>query len=614
MNDRLDTNAAHHPLPLQIEGARGRLAALFYPPAADCAPRGGVLVAPPFSEEMNRCRSMVSLQARRLSALGFGTLVLDPFGTGDSAGEFSEATWNGWQSDMLTGADWLDVNAGGCVALLGIRLGAIMAVHIARQRPQVRRLIFWQPVLNGKTFYTQFLRIRLAAEMSRQGQFERVKSTNELRKMSSEGRIVEVSGYEIGPTLAGELDTLVLAPAEIAAALQVDWFEVVGAGLANAAGEAAEGAPDAAPAGAAPALLPVSANAVQKLLDQGVVVRPAVVTGPAFWHVHERELAPDLIEATAAAVAAWQATPTTSAPSRVVAPLPAPGSAERLVTFDCGHERLVGCLHGVDGSPHRGVVIVVAGGPQYRAGAHRQFVSLARRLADQGQPVLRFDLRGMGDSSGQYLGFQNSAPDIRSAIDALLQLQPTLQEVLLVGECESASGILFYAWQDSRVRGAALVNPWVRSAEGQAQVIVKRYYLDRIRSGDFWRKLVSGRFSPAASLRSLAQVVRDYLRGRRQFRQSQRAGAGDDMSHLPLPVKTATGLSRFEGRVLLLMSGHDYIAREFDEVTAASAAWSGLLQSPRLVRRDIENADHTFSRREWKDAAATAIADWARAA
>ena len=41
------------------------------------------------------------------------------------------------------------------------------------------------------------------------------------------------------------------------------------------------------------------------------------------------------------------------------------------------------------------------------------------------------------------------------------------------------------------------------------------------------------------------------------------------------------------------MSGRDYIAREFDEVTRSSEAWRGLLDQPRVQRTDIADADHT---------------------
>ncbi|KAB8057318.1 hydrolase 1, exosortase A system-associated, partial [Janthinobacterium violaceinigrum] len=59
--------------------------------------------------------------------------------------------------------------------------------------------------------------------------------------------------------------------------------------------------------------------------------------------------------------------------------------------------RLVGILS-LPAAPGPRGVLIVTGGPQYRVGSHRQFVLLARALAAQGVPVLRFDLRGMGDS------------------------------------------------------------------------------------------------------------------------------------------------------------------------------------------------------------------------
>jgi len=47
-------------------------------------------------------------------------------------------------------------------------------------------------------------------------------------------------------------------------------------------------------------------------------------------------------------------------------------------------------------------------------GSHRQFVQLARRLAKQGYPTLRFDYRGMGDSEGVYRSFENVGPDLQT--------------------------------------------------------------------------------------------------------------------------------------------------------------------------------------------------------
>src|SRR5258707_6492460 len=52
---------------------------------------------------------------------------------------------------------------------------------------------------------------------------------------------------------------------------------------------------------------------------------------------------------------------------------------EHAFMFDCEGESLVGILSGAGLPAGRGVLIVV-GGPQYRAGSHRQFTLLARHL------------------------------------------------------------------------------------------------------------------------------------------------------------------------------------------------------------------------------------------
>ena len=88
---------------------------------------------------------------------------------------------------------------------------------------------------------------------------------------------------------------------------------------------------------------------------------------------------------------------------------------EQALTFDCEADALVGILH-VPAAPCDVGVVVIVGGPQYRAGSHRQFVLLARELAAAGYAVLRFDYRGMGDSGGEPRDFERVSVDIAAAI------------------------------------------------------------------------------------------------------------------------------------------------------------------------------------------------------
>lgn len=269
-------------------------------------------------------------------------------------------------------------------------------------------------------------------------------------------------------------------------------------------------------------------------------------------------------------------------------------------TFTCRGDALVAVYHQATGAPRRGVVLVV-GGPQYRVGSHRQFVLLARALAESGIPVLRFDYRGMGDSDGEFAGFEAIDLDIAAAIDAFIARCPSLREIVLWGLCDAASAALFYAHQDARVRGLVLLNPWVRTTSGEAKAYLKHYYLARLFDRGFWSKLASGRFEFGASLRSLATMLRNARAPQPAAARAQapRCLAGD--TSIPLPDRMAEGLNRFDGFVLLIMSGNDLTAREFEEAAKASALWRKLLASSRVTRRDLTPADHTFSRRAWRD-------------
>src|SRR5690606_34644237 len=105
-------------------------------------------------------------------------------------------------------------------------------------------------------------------------------------------------------------------------------------------------------------------------------------------------------------------------------------------------------------------VLIIVGGPQYRVGSHRQFVLLARYLAERGIPVMRFDYRGMGDSDGDMRTFEHVGKDLGSDIDYFFSECSFLKDIVIWGLCDAASAALFYAHQDRRISGLVLLNPW----------------------------------------------------------------------------------------------------------------------------------------------------------
>lgn len=281
------------------------------------------------------------------------------------------------------------------------------------------------------------------------------------------------------------------------------------------------------------------------------------------------------------------------------------------VTFGCGDTVLLGIVSLPERPADVPAVVIVVGGPQYRSGSHRQFTLLARDLAARGIPAMRFDYRGMGDSDGPLRTFEAIGDDIRAAIDTLCERVPAVSRVVLWGLCDAASAILFYASRDTRVAGVALLNPWVYTPEGEARTRLRHYYGRRFLSVRLWKRVLSGKADVAGSLGSLWATVAATVAGRaRQGAGTPAADPSEPGERSPLPDRMAEALRRTEVPVLLILSGNDLVARQFNDCVAASRRWQQLLAAPRVTRREIPGATHTFSTRAWRDAVAAWTAEW----
>lgn len=265
---------------------------------------------------------------------------------------------------------------------------------------------------------------------------------------------------------------------------------------------------------------------------------------------------------------------------------------------------LVGVLHRPD-APHteKGVVIVV-GGPQYRAGSHRHFVLLARALAAAGFPVLRFDYYGMGDSDGESSSFENVDRDIRAAIDALCREQPQVRQVVLWGLCDGASAALMYANRDARVSGLVLLNPWVRSEQGEARAYLRHYYVRRLASREFWARALGGRWHWRDSIRDI-KALASRARARTSFPSPDTARG---QTHFV--ARMVQGWETFRGRTLLILSGNDLTADEFRDWIAASKRRRAWMRRPNIQVETAQGANHTFARREWRDRVNDVTLEW----
>ncbi|AEF99642.1 hydrolase 2, exosortase A system-associated [Methylomonas methanica] len=270
-------------LPVFIDSSCGRLFGVYWPAANDC--NKVVLHIPAFAEEMNKSRHMVALQAKVLNELGYAVLIIDLFGTGDSAGDFSEATWAIWHQNISDALAWLQGLHLQSVMLWGLRAGALLAMDFASKNPgQVERILAWQPVLNGDLFVTQFLRLRVAAAMMNSALPQ--EKTSDLKKQIKDNQALEVAGYLLNPELINPLMTIKLDPMSLKQLRDVTILEVI-------SGENAQ---------------PVFAN--QQLFDElesiGIESNYVKVVGESFWNSQEIVTAPELLDATQESLRNWQ--------------------------------------------------------------------------------------------------------------------------------------------------------------------------------------------------------------------------------------------------------------------------------------------------------------------
>ncbi|CAN5737682.1 hypothetical protein BH23GEM11_BH23GEM11_05230 [soil metagenome] len=134
---------------------------VYHPPKGTGGPRVGVVLCYPIHVEYMRAhrafRQLTSLLTRR----GIHVLRFDYHGTGDSGGDESEGTLDGWTADVGSAIDELRETAGlSTVTLVGLRLGAALGARAVTRRTDadVDRLVLWDPVVNGDAYLAELLR------------------------------------------------------------------------------------------------------------------------------------------------------------------------------------------------------------------------------------------------------------------------------------------------------------------------------------------------------------------------------------------------------------------------------------------------------------------------
>ena len=272
---------------------------------------------------------------------------------------------------------------------------------------------------------------------------------------------------------------------------------------------------------------------------------------------------------------------------------------ERPVRFGAG-----GALSGILTEPvgHSGGpgVLLLNAGLLHRVGPNRLYVSLARRLAALGLPVLpASDYSGLGESEPRRDEATLEQSMLEEGLEAMrfLQAEGVADRFVPMGLCAGAEQSQRLAHADARVVGAARIDGYAYRTRGYYAREVARHLL----SARSWRRLAGG-------------VLR-----RRQAGASSPApsnpGGVDFVREFPPRAECLAQLESVLARdveLFLVFTGGG-MAELYNHPGQFGATFPSLRGHPRIRLEFMPLADHTFTLRKQQDAVLASIEAWARA-
>lgn len=136
------------------------LLGVYHPPIGRTARGQGVVLCYPMGQEYMRSHRAFRQLANLLARKGFHVFRFDYYATGDSAGESHEASVAEWVANVGQAIEELKDNAGvDTVSVVGLRLGAALAMIAGATRDDVERIVLWDPIVRGNRYVEELRRI-----------------------------------------------------------------------------------------------------------------------------------------------------------------------------------------------------------------------------------------------------------------------------------------------------------------------------------------------------------------------------------------------------------------------------------------------------------------------
>ena len=248
---------------------------MYNPVEGDAARNRSITVlVPPFGEELNKSRVFFRKLRTELAHLGMPSILLDLYGTGDSQGEFANASWDIWLSNLHELTNHLRSMGFSNIKYLGLRTGCILAAEaINNSGLDNSQLMLVQPLDSGEELIKNQLRARVAVNAFRGDRSETVSG---LWERFDAGESVEAGGYRISAQLALALKSKLLSEIEIPKSVTLGCVEIIRASSSTPSTDVS--------------------NIVAKFSADQRVVHSGVVHGDLFWRFHESNIDTKMVQ------------------------------------------------------------------------------------------------------------------------------------------------------------------------------------------------------------------------------------------------------------------------------------------------------------------------------
>jgi alpha-beta hydrolase superfamily lysophospholipase len=470
------------PRPVLVPAGERPIFAWHHSPPSDLRRGAAIVLCPPLGYEYMSVYRTWRRLAARLAAKGFDALRIEYDGTGNSSGDEEDpARVEAWLRSVSCGiAEARRLSGSSSVALIGLRVGAVLALQAAVMDRGVQRLVLWSPFGSGRAFVRE---LKAFARLSWQDQAD--------EDVTAPG--INAAGYmhsqeTVDALAAWSIEAVRTQPSPDVLIVERD---------------------DRPPDPALAARLESLGSHVTTIWPEGtaeMLVPPQLATVP------ER-----VLDGIAAWFQEWDSATAPVVPvadSAAIAITTGDHYQERAVRFG-RDDRLFGMLSTprVDGSSAPAVILLNTG-VEHHVGPHRLYVPLAREWAAHGHAVLRFDIGGIGESDPPDGGEDNFAypqhmlDDAREAIAFVQQTAPQ-RRIVLAGLCSGGWLAFLAAREGLPIHGIVAVNAplYLRDGSAGRQWLSEEHelelYRDALRARSMRVKELRGRASYGKAARAL---------------------------------------------------------------------------------------------------------------